>query len=315
MLAAGRSMAKKVEAVLQKFLAPAPDNWGPPVIRIYVSAELSLDMKDLKFGWGNENTYGTCHRRILPFTVLQVSMEQQDKCRKVQKCADGATHLSTDVVQSMEADLGCCPGSYYNMLSLIWHYIRMLTGLLFGAGCVYLIEVQGVFQVFADKSTVYELMTGELVAETLRQIFIDAPVCLLQHHTTSSATVTVALPLAWIHSELHAQGNHQLPGGPVAWTTARVNSSIPTVQCWGILWKSLEQRWINNVYTIGPISRIEQAPPPQFVEGRRKNPKPVFEIVNIMKVFRDSHPNVDMSDLMRSQKLTMAMLRWRAIKQ
>jgi hypothetical protein len=75
-------MAKKVEAVLQ--LAPAPDNWSPPVIRIYLSAELSLDMKDLKFGWGNENTYGTCHRRISPFTVLQqVSMEQQNKCRKV----------------------------------------------------------------------------------------------------------------------------------------------------------------------------------------------------------------------------------------
>ena len=63
------------------------------------------------------------------------------------------------------------------MLSLIWHYIRMLT-VLFGAGCGHLIEVQGVFQVFADKSAVYELlMTGELVAETLWQIFIDAPAC------------------------------------------------------------------------------------------------------------------------------------------
>ena len=76
-----------------------------------------------------------------------------------------------------------------------------------------------------------------------------------------------------------------------------------------------ERRWINNVYTIGSISRIEQASPSQFVEGRSKNPKPVFEIVNIMKVFRDSHPNVDMSALMRSQKLTVAMLRRCAIKQ
>ena len=146
---------------------------------MYVSAELSCDTKDLKFGWGNENTYGTCHRRISPFTVLQqVSMEQQNKCQhKVQKFADWATHLSTDdVPQSMEANPGCCPGSYYNMLSLIWHYICMLT-VLFGAGCGHLIEVQGVFQVFADKSAVYELMTGKLVAEMLWQIFIDALVC------------------------------------------------------------------------------------------------------------------------------------------
>jgi hypothetical protein len=156
MLAEGRSMAK-VEAVLQKFLAPAPDNWDRPVIRIYVSAELSRNMKDLKFGWGNKKTYGTCHRRILPFTVLQVSTmeQQQNKCRKVQKCPDRATHLSTDDVWSREAGPGCCPGSYYNMLSLIWRYIRMLT-VVFGAGCGHLIEVQGVFQVFADKSAVYE---------------------------------------------------------------------------------------------------------------------------------------------------------------
>ena len=64
----------KVEAVLQQFLAPAANDWDP--IRIYVLAELARDMKDLKFGWGNENTYDTFHRRISPFAVLQVSMEQ-----------------------------------------------------------------------------------------------------------------------------------------------------------------------------------------------------------------------------------------------
>ena len=65
---------------------------------------------------------------------------------------------------------------------------------------------------------------------------------------------------------------------------------------------------------LGPSAASSKAPQ-QFVEGRSKKPKPVFEIVNIMKVFRDSHPDVDMSALMRSQKLTMAMLRRCAIKQ
>ena len=57
-LAEGRSMVK-VEAVLQKYLAPPPDDWDP--IRLYVLQELVRDMKDLKLGWGNENTYDTCH--------------------------------------------------------------------------------------------------------------------------------------------------------------------------------------------------------------------------------------------------------------
>ena len=73
-LSKGRSMIK-VEAVLQKFLAPAPNNWDP--ISVYASQELVRYMKDLKFGWGNENTHDKCHRGILPFTVLQVSTDNK----------------------------------------------------------------------------------------------------------------------------------------------------------------------------------------------------------------------------------------------
>jgi hypothetical protein len=47
----------KVEAVLQKFLAPTPNDWDP--ISVYASQELVRCMKDLKFGWGNENTHNT----------------------------------------------------------------------------------------------------------------------------------------------------------------------------------------------------------------------------------------------------------------
>ena len=88
-LAEGRSMVK-VKAVLQKFLAPAPIDWDP--ISVYASQELVRDMKDLKFGWGNENTHDTCHRGILQFTVLQISTDQQTKRRKTQELADRATY-------------------------------------------------------------------------------------------------------------------------------------------------------------------------------------------------------------------------------
>ena len=134
-LAEGRSMVK-VEAVLQKFMAPAADDWDP--IRVYVSQELVRDIKDLKFGWGNENTYDTCHRGISPFAVLQVSMEQQTKRRKTQERAERATFLSTDDVKSLEAEPGCCPPTYYGMLNLLKRYIRLLN-VLFGTRCAHLL--------------------------------------------------------------------------------------------------------------------------------------------------------------------------------
>jgi uncharacterized protein (DUF983 family) len=46
-LAEGRTMVK-VLAVLQKSLAPAPNDWDP--ISVYASRELVCNMKDLKFG-------------------------------------------------------------------------------------------------------------------------------------------------------------------------------------------------------------------------------------------------------------------------
>jgi hypothetical protein len=82
----------KVEAVLQKFMAPAVDDWDP--IRVYILQELVRDMKDLKFGWGNKNTYDTCHWGISPFAVLQVLMEQQTKRWKTRERAERATFLS-----------------------------------------------------------------------------------------------------------------------------------------------------------------------------------------------------------------------------
>ena len=57
-------------------------------MKVYVSTELTCDVKDRRFGYGNETTYDTCHRGITPFAVLQVSMEQQNKRRKIQERAD-----------------------------------------------------------------------------------------------------------------------------------------------------------------------------------------------------------------------------------
>ncbi len=169
-----RSMVK-VQAILQKFLAPAPNDWDP--ISVYASQELVRDMKNLKFGWGNENAHDTsCHRGISPFNILQVSTDQQTKCRKNQERSDRATYLSTDDVRALEAKPGCCPASYHWMLNLLKRYIRLLM-VLFGVSCSHLTEVQGVYQVHAEKIAIYETISAELIAETLWRVFVDAREC------------------------------------------------------------------------------------------------------------------------------------------
>ena len=296
MLAEGRTMPK-VEAVLQQFLAPAYNDWDP--IRIYVSAELVRDMKDLKFGWGNENTYDTCHRGISPFAVLQVSMEQQTKRRKVQERADRATHLSTDDVRSLEGDPGCCPGSYYNMLSLIKRYIRLLT-VLFGAGCTHLLEVQAVFQVLSDKSAIYESMSAALVAETLWQIFIDAREYFSHHGPNLPVSTLFALRDSIKNCTLQATINC-----PVDQLLGRQPASAAVVSNAG--GSSRGSRGSGGGgSTVSTLSAPTVGPGVPVIGGRRINPAPVPEIVSIMTTFRAAKPGVDMIALMRAQKLLMA---------
>ena len=186
-LAGGRLMVK-VEAVLQKYLVPPQDDWDP--IRLYVSQELVRDMKDLKLGWGNKNTYDMCHRGITPFAVMQVSMDQQTKRRTMQERGERATYLSTEDVRAPEAEPGCCIASYHNMLNLLKRYIRLLT-VLFGAGCSHLTEVWGVYQVLAKKGAVYESMSMELIAEILWQASVCGRQGVLQSLGSEIAGVTV----------------------------------------------------------------------------------------------------------------------------
>jgi len=299
-LAEGRSMVK-VEAVLQKFLAPAPDDWDP--IRLYVSQELVRDMKDLKLGWGNENAHDTCHRGISPFAVLQVSMDQQTKRRKTQERADRATYLSTEDVRALEAEPGCCPGSYYAMLTLLRRYIRLLT-VLFGAGCSHLTEVQGIYQVLAEKVAVYETMSAELIAEILWRVFVDARECFshlgpglpesqlysLRHDVRGcSLRVSINCPVALLLNSPSAAvvsqaGNGNALGGRSGYGGVSIGSAT----------------------TMSTLTSSAPREPVPLIGGKRTNPTPIPEVVAIMQGLRAKRPGVDMNAVMRSEKLTIA---------
>ena len=299
-LAEGRSMVK-VEAVLQKFLAPAPDDWDP--IRLYVSQELVRDMKDLKLGWGNENAHDTCHRGISPFAVLQVLMDQQTKRRKTQERADRATYLSTEDVRALEAEPGCCPGSYFAMLTLLRRYIRLLT-VLFGAGCSHLTEVQGIYQVLAEKVAVYETMSAELIAEILWRVFVDARECFshlgpglpesqlysLRHDVRGcSLRVSINCPVALLLNSPSAAvvsqaGNGNALGGRSGYGGVSIGSAT----------------------TMSTLTSSAPREPVPLIGGKRTNPTPIPEVVAIMQGLRAKRPGVDMNAVMRSEKLTIA---------
>ena len=296
-LAEGRSMVK-VEAVLQKFLAPAPDDWDP--IRLYVSQELVRDMKDLKLGWGNKNAHDTCHRGTSPFAVLQVSMDQQTKRRKTQERADRATYLSTEDVRALEAEPGCCPGSYYAMLTLLRRYIRLLT-VLFGAGCSHLTEVQGIYQVLAEKVAV---MSAELIAEILWRVFVDTRECFshlgpglpesqlysLRHDVRGcSLRVSINCPVALLLNSPSAAvvsqaGNGNALGGRSGYGGGSIGSAT----------------------TMSTLTGSAPREPVPLIGGKRTNPTPIPEVVAIMQGLRAKRPGVDMNAVMRSEKLTIA---------
>ena len=299
-LAEGRSMVK-VEAVMQKFLSPAPTDWDP--IRVYVSQELVRDMKDLKFGWGNENTHDTCHRGISPFAVLQVSMDQQMKRRKTQERADRATYLSTDDVRALESEPGFCPASYLGMTNLLKRYIRLLT-VLFGAGCSHLTEVQGVYQVLAEKAAVYELMSAELIAETLWRVFVDARECF--------SHLGPGLPESQLYSL-----RHDLRG-----CSLRVSINCPLVQLLNlpsaaVVSQANSGRALGTRASYGGGGSVSSATlstmtgsaprePAPLIGGKRTNPTPIPELVAIMQGLRAQRPGVDMNALMRSEKIGIA---------
>jgi hypothetical protein len=187
-------------------------------------------MKDLKFGWGNENTHDTCHWGISPFTVLQVSTDQQTKRCKTQEWADLATYLSTDDVRALEVEPGCCPASYHGMLNLLKRYICLFT-VLFGAGCSYLTEVQGVYQVLAEKIAVYKTMSAELIAETLWRASRSTIPVASPHKLSQGKRRKLMEPAPWMRFhpfvatlEQWASGVSALCGEP--WSEAAIRAAI-----------------------------------------------------------------------------------------
>lgn len=230
-------------------------------------------------------------------------MDQQMKRRKTQERADRATYLSTDDVRALESEPGFCPASYLGMTNLLKRYIRLLT-VLFGAGCSHLTEVQGVYQVLAEKAAVYELMSAELIAETLWRVFVDARECF--------SHLGPGLPESQLYSL-----RHDLRG-----CSLRVSINCPLVQLLNlpsaaVVSQAGSGRALGTRASYGGGGSVSSATlstmtgsaprePAPLIGGKRTNPTPIPELVAIMQGLRAQRPGVDMNALMRSEKIGIA---------
>ncbi len=211
--------------------------------------------------------------------------------------------LSTDDVRALEAEPGYCPASYHVILNFLKRYIRLLT-VLFGAGCSHLTEVQGVYQVLAEKITVYETMSAELIAETLWQVFVDVRECFshlgpglpesqlysLRHNLQGcSLRVSINCPVAQLLNLLSLAVVSQAGSGSALGTRAGYGGSS-----------------IGSATTLSTLTSSVPREPAPLVGGKRTNPDPIPEVVAIMQGLPAKRPGVDMNTVMRLEKLGIA---------
>jgi hypothetical protein len=230
-------------------------------------------------------------------------MDHQTKRGKTQERADRATYLLTEDVRALEAEPGCCTGSYYAMLRLLRRYICLLI-VRFGAGCSHLTKLQGIYQVLAEKVTVYETMSAELIAEILWQVFVDAREC--------SSHLGPGLPDSQLYSLRHDIRDcslHVSINCPVA---LLLNSPSAAVVLQAGSGSALDGRSgygggsIGSATTMLTLTGSATREPAPLIGGKRTNPTPIPEVVAIMQGLHAKRPGVDMNTLMRSEKLTIA---------
>jgi hypothetical protein len=169
-LSEGRT-TERVQSVLQVRLKPDHDADHP--VTIYVSRDMAKDMKELRFGYGGDKSYETCHRGISPFAVVPVSAESASAKRKVQAMYSRVSLITSEDAREMETSPGLCPTNYDGLQRVLMSYTTFLK-LVLGGYCEHYIEVLRIRRTLSRKVAVFATMTPSDVAGLLWIIFCDA---------------------------------------------------------------------------------------------------------------------------------------------
>jgi hypothetical protein len=80
MLQEGCTTMNKIDNILNLYLANDPDDDDP--VDIFMTSDMVTDMKDLRFGFGGDTSYATCHRGVSPFAVSFLNQEEVSKRKR-----------------------------------------------------------------------------------------------------------------------------------------------------------------------------------------------------------------------------------------
>lgn len=281
MLTEGRTKAK-VDTVLQSYLAPDLDSDHP--VHIFVSSDLVADFKDLRFGYGGDLSYETCHRGITPFAVAAVSQEQASFRRRAQDRANRATFITQAELAILETRPSPCPRTYDGLLRMLLTYSRFLE-VTCGPFCSHLLEVAGIRKVLCQRVAYYESMAPADVTQILWSIFADA------RSFFSSSTDDDDVPKSMLHLD-----RTWLATGSVKATT-----NCPVTQLLGLASPSLPIPYVGAGATAAEETPFQRMPVAGGAGG--KNLSPVPEFVDATKSFVTAHPEATFQEMMRLASL------------
>ena len=134
---------------------------------------MAQDIKELRFGYGGDKDYASCHRGISPFAVVPVSAETASAHRRAQDRLSRVSHLTSADARDLETSPGLCPTTYDALLRVLLAYITFLK-LLFGGYCAHCLEVVAIRRTLSRKVNEYSSMSPSDVAGILWAIFCDA---------------------------------------------------------------------------------------------------------------------------------------------
>lgn len=166
----GRTKAG-VGRVLIKKLLPGKDDSDP--IRIYVSAEMTKDVKELNYAHDGEVTFEDCHRGVSPFAVPHTSLAQQRSRKRDLDSLEEATSTTAEEIKKSREVTVSCPTDYYSFLRQLANYDKFLMELA-GEENFHRKEVVEIRRVLRERVAIFENISPENILQILWAILDDA---------------------------------------------------------------------------------------------------------------------------------------------
>jgi hypothetical protein len=170
LLAEGRSN-KGTASALTASLKANPGRGDPGLI--FISPELTKDIKECNYGYGRDKSYGNCHRGISPFSVPHMSPRLQQERLTYQDRLAQASHVTlTDVAKGESAPV-IVPSGYGDLLRILSNYIRLVTTVA-GARSSHGLELVEIQTIIRAQPDTYGDISQKQNANILWAFFKDA---------------------------------------------------------------------------------------------------------------------------------------------